>query len=152
MFASRSRARLNQIQAQLATPKRPNMSVQNYFKLKKTLADTLAAIGHPLHADEVITYIISGLGAEYEFLVSTLNVKANLTLDDLYSYLLGYEHLQAIYNPDLQIGSNSSTNFAGSSRQQGHGNAEAIKVVVKDAMEAAIDAGVVIRLKRIYNF
>jgi histone deacetylase 1/2 len=98
------------------------MSGQNYFKMKKTLADTLAAIGHPLHADEVITYIVSGLGAEYESLVSALNVKSDLTLNDVYSYLLGYEHRQAIYNADPQIGSNSSSNFTGSGRQQGRGH------------------------------
>uniref|UniRef100_A0ACD5V3W7 Uncharacterized protein n=1 Tax=Avena sativa TaxID=4498 RepID=A0ACD5V3W7_AVESA len=122
MFASRSRARLNQIRAQLATPKRPDMSGQNYFKLKKTLGDTLAAIGHPLHADELIAYITSGLGADYESLVSSLNVKANLTLDNMYSYLVGFEHRQSIYNPpDLQIGSNSSANYVGSGRQQGRG-------------------------------
>jgi hypothetical protein len=122
MFASRSRARLNQIWAQLATPKQPGMSGQNYFKMKKTLADTLAVIGHPLHTDEVITYIISGLDTDYESLISALNVKSDLTLDDVHSYLLGYEHRQAIYNADPQIGSNSSANFAGSGRQQGHGH------------------------------
>jgi hypothetical protein len=62
MIVSRSRARLNQIRAQLAMPKRAGTIGTAYFKLKKTLADTLAAIGHPLHADEVIAYILSGLG------------------------------------------------------------------------------------------
>ena len=47
MFASRSRARLNQIRAQLAMPKKPGMTGTNYFKLKKTLADTLAAVAEP---------------------------------------------------------------------------------------------------------
>jgi hypothetical protein len=93
------------------------MTGQTYFKLKKTLADTLAAISHPLQADEVIAYIVSGLGADYESLVSALNVKADLTLDDMYSYVVGFEHRQAIYNPpDLQIGSNSSANYVGSGR------------------------------------
>jgi hypothetical protein len=68
------------------------MTRQNYFKLKKMLADTLAVMGHPLHADKVIAYIISGLSADYESFISALSVKADLTLDDLYSYLIGFEH------------------------------------------------------------
>ncbi|KAK1612101.1 hypothetical protein QYE76_035774 [Lolium multiflorum] len=72
------------------------MSGTSYFKLKKTLADTLASIGHPLHADEVVAYILSGLGSEYESLVAALNVKPDLTLDDVYAYMLGYENRQEI--------------------------------------------------------
>lgn len=114
MFASRSRARLNQIQPQLAMPKKAGMSGTNYFKLKRTLADTLAGIGEPLRADEVVAYIISGLGQEYESLVAALNVKTDLTLD-------GVEHRQEVYNADLQIGSNSSANFVGSGHPQNRG-------------------------------
>jgi hypothetical protein len=83
----------------------------SYFKLKKTLADTLAAIGQPLHADEVIAYILSGLGSEYESLVASLKVKADLTLDDVFSYMVGFEHRQEVNKSDLQIGSSSSANF-----------------------------------------
>jgi hypothetical protein len=118
MFTSRSWAHLNQIRVQLAMPKRAGTTGTAYFKLKKTLADTLAAIGHPLHADEVVAYILSGLCSEYESLITVLNVKADLTLDDVYSYMLGYEHRQEIYNAEPQIGSNSSANFAESGRPQ----------------------------------
>ncbi|KAK1693377.1 hypothetical protein QYE76_010074 [Lolium multiflorum] len=122
MFASRSRARLNQIRAQLAMPKRAGMTGTAYFKLKKTLADTLASIGHPLQADEVVAYILSGLGSEYESLVAALNVKADLTLDDVYAYMMGYEHRQEVYQAEPQIGSSSSANFAGSGRPQNQQN------------------------------
>uniref|UniRef100_A0A8R7V9V0 Retrotransposon Copia-like N-terminal domain-containing protein n=1 Tax=Triticum urartu TaxID=4572 RepID=A0A8R7V9V0_TRIUA len=48
MFASRSRACLVQIRAQLAAPKRRDMTGTDYFKMNKTLADTHASIGQAL--------------------------------------------------------------------------------------------------------
>jgi hypothetical protein len=62
MFASHSRARLNQNWAQLAMPKKAGVTNMNYFKQKKTLADTLTGIGEPLHANEIVPYITSGIG------------------------------------------------------------------------------------------
>jgi hypothetical protein len=58
----------------------------------KTLADTLYAIGQPLHEEEIISYIPAGLGPNYDPLVTSLSVKDDITLDKVYSHLLAYEH------------------------------------------------------------
>jgi hypothetical protein len=50
-------------------PKCSGVSSTAYFKAKKTLADALAAIGHSLHTNEVVAYILSGLGSEYDYLI-----------------------------------------------------------------------------------
>jgi hypothetical protein len=47
MFASRSRARIIQIRAQLTAAKKKGTTAADYFRNMKHLADTLAAIGQP---------------------------------------------------------------------------------------------------------
>jgi hypothetical protein len=49
MFASQARARVMQIYFQLATVKKGNNSITEYFQTIKTLNDTLAAAGQPLN-------------------------------------------------------------------------------------------------------
>ena len=82
MFASRARA--IQTRAQLAVSKKKGTPAADYFRQMKTLADTLAAIGHPLCEDEIIAYILAGLDPDYDSLVTTLSVSHDITLDDVY--------------------------------------------------------------------
>ncbi|KAK1683876.1 hypothetical protein QYE76_044724 [Lolium multiflorum] len=120
MFASRTRARAIQTRAQLAVAKKKGTPAADYFRHMKTLADTLAAIGQPLREDEVIAYILAGLGPDYDSLVTTLTVRSeNLTLDEVYSYLLAYEHRHDLHDSDYNLGGGASANF---SRRGGHGN------------------------------
>nr|XP_051211370.1 cold shock protein 2-like [Lolium perenne] len=55
----------------------------------KTLADTLDAIGQPLHEEEIISYILAGLGPNYDPLVTSLSVKDDITLDKDSEYGIG---------------------------------------------------------------
>jgi hypothetical protein len=55
MFASRSRAWIIQIHSQLTSAKKKGIPAADYFRNKKTLVDTLAAIGQPLSKEEVIS-------------------------------------------------------------------------------------------------
>ena len=48
MFISQSRARVMQIQYQLATSKKGNSNVTDYFQRMHSLGDTLATIGQAL--------------------------------------------------------------------------------------------------------
>jgi hypothetical protein len=92
LFSSRSRARVIQIRSQLTSAKKKGVPAADYFCNMKMLADTLAAIGQPLKEEEVISYILVGLGPNYDSLVTSLGVKDDLTLDEIYSHLLAYEH------------------------------------------------------------
>jgi hypothetical protein len=68
MYASRSCARVIQICSQLTSAKKKGLHVANYLYNMKKLADMLAAIGRPLHDKEVISYVLAGLGPNYNVL------------------------------------------------------------------------------------
>jgi hypothetical protein len=120
MFASKSRARVIQIRAHLTAAKKKGTSAADYFRQMKTLADTLAAIGQPLRLDETIAYILSGLGPDYDALVTSLTTRNDeLTLDEVYAHLLSFEHRHDLHDAEttLSTGGQHSANYSG--RQQG---------------------------------
>ena len=76
----------------LATLKKNNLFVTDYFQKAKQYADLLASIGQPLSDNDIITYIFAGLPTEYDSLVTSLNTRLeSFSLDDLYGHLLTYE-------------------------------------------------------------
>ncbi|KAK1601132.1 hypothetical protein QYE76_007893 [Lolium multiflorum] len=119
MFSSRSRVRVIQIRTQLTAAKKKGTPAVDYFRQMKHLADTLAAIGQPLHEEETISYILAGLGPDYDALVTSLTTRNDdITLDEIYSHLLAFEQHHEQHDADLVIGTGgTSANFSG--RQQG---------------------------------
>jgi hypothetical protein len=116
MFASKSRARVIQIHAHLTAAKKKGTPAADYFRQMKTLADTLATIGQPLRPDETIAYILSGLGPDYDALVTSLTTRNDeLTLDEVYAYLLSFEHRHDLHDVDttLSTGGQHSANYSG---------------------------------------
>ena len=92
MFSSKSRARIMQTQYNLATLKKGNLSISDYFQKAKGFADLLSSIGQPLGLTETTSYILVGLLSEYESLVTTLNTRLeDCSLDELYDHLLTHE-------------------------------------------------------------
>ena len=92
MFSSQSRARIMQTRYHLATLKKNNLSVTDYFQKAKQYADLLASIGQPLSDSDIITYIFAGLPTEYDSLVTSLNTRLeSFSLNDLYGHLLTHE-------------------------------------------------------------
>ena len=88
-FSSISRAKAVQLRTQLATSKKGSLSAKDYFMSIKRMADELALAGQPLKTDETLTYILAGLGQEYDSLVSTITSRPEaVTLEELYSLLL----------------------------------------------------------------
>lgn len=72
MFASHLSAHVMQIRIQLENMKKNDSSAAEYFSKVKNLADTMASIGHALHGEEVVSYLLAGLGEEYNPLVMSL--------------------------------------------------------------------------------
>jgi hypothetical protein len=66
MFTSQSRARQMQLHHQISTLKKGDSSIADYFHKFTTLADTLAAIEHPLSDYQLVSFFMSGLGSEYD--------------------------------------------------------------------------------------
>jgi hypothetical protein len=98
------------------------MSAADYFRQMKTLADTLAAIGQPLSEDDIIAYILAGLGPDYDSLVTTLTVRSdNLTLDEVYAHLLAYEHRNDLHESEYGLGASANFTRRGGGHSSGGG-------------------------------
>jgi len=88
-FSSISRAKAVQIRTQLANIRKGSLSANDYFLSIKHLVDELALAGQPLTADHIITYMLAGLGQEYDSLASIITSRSDsVTLEELYSLLL----------------------------------------------------------------
>jgi hypothetical protein len=104
MFASHTRARTTNVRLALATTKKDNMTVAQYYGKMKGLADEMAAVGKPLDNEELVMYICNGLDTEYNSLVSALVTRLeSIAPSELYSQLLSFET-----RLELQLGSGSS--------------------------------------------
>uniref|UniRef100_A0A2N9IS14 Retrotransposon Copia-like N-terminal domain-containing protein n=1 Tax=Fagus sylvatica TaxID=28930 RepID=A0A2N9IS14_FAGSY len=124
MFTSHSRARIMQIHYQLATLRKGDSPIADYFHRFTNLADTLAAVDHPLNDIELISFLLAGLGSDYDSFVTSVNTRVEpLSLEDLYGHLLAHE-LRLVQNQpsvDLSI---ATANYAhkGSSHRGGRGS------------------------------
>jgi hypothetical protein len=117
MFASHTRARTINVRLALATTKKDNMTVAQYYGKMKGLVDEMAAAGKPLDNEELVMYICNGLDTEYNSLVSALVTRLEpIAPSELYSQLLSFET-----RLELQLGSGSSpsANSAGRSDRGG---------------------------------
>jgi hypothetical protein len=77
MFASQARARVMQIYFQLATVNKGNNSITKYFQTIKNLSDTLAAAGQPLNDFESVSFLLKGLGSEYDPFVTLVTTRVD---------------------------------------------------------------------------
>jgi len=92
MFASHARSHVMQIYFQLAMVKKGNNSITEYFQTIKTLCDTLTAAGQPLNDFESVSFLLKGLGSEFDpFVTSTTTRVDPLSFDELYGHLLAHE-------------------------------------------------------------
>ena len=119
MLSSTTRARTVQIRVELATTKKRDLSAAAYFRKIKGLASELAAAGSALRDDEVIAYLLAGLGPEYDPFVTSMTTKSEpLTLDDVFAHLMAFEARQLQHQAELQLPHGSSANYAGRGGQQ----------------------------------
>jgi hypothetical protein len=92
MYTSQSRARTLQMRTHLATLRKGNASISEYFQRVKSLCDTLAAAGQPLSDDESISYILAGLGSDFDPFVTSVTTRLDpMTIEELYNHLLTHE-------------------------------------------------------------
>ncbi|KAA8531224.1 hypothetical protein F0562_005862 [Nyssa sinensis] len=91
-FSSPSRARTVQICTQLATATKGSKSATEYFLFIKKLTDELAVAGQPMSCEDVLTYVLAGLGHEYDSFVTSISARtAQITMEEVYSLLLTIE-------------------------------------------------------------
>nr|QHU79741.1 hypothetical protein [Oryza coarctata] len=117
MFASQTRTRALNLCIFLANTKKGNSSATDYFTKMKGFSDEMAAAGRSITDDELVEYILTGLPAEYESLVTSLVTRVeSVTIDELYSQLLNFETRMDL----VQGGDQNLANMAG--RGEGCGN------------------------------
>jgi hypothetical protein len=92
LFQSHSKARTQQVRFKLITLKKGNDSIADYFQKFQILADTLAAIDKPLDDVEMGSFILRGLGSNYDPFVTLINTRVDpLSVEELYGHLLAHE-------------------------------------------------------------
>ncbi|KAA8542806.1 hypothetical protein F0562_023958 [Nyssa sinensis] len=108
-FSSISHAKAIQIHTQLANARKCALFVNAYFLSIKRMANELALAGQLLKANDIITYVLAGLGQEYDSLASTITSRSDLvTLEELYSLLLICTYVQFVAPSPLHMASISS--------------------------------------------
>jgi hypothetical protein len=99
------------IHYQLATLKKGDSSIADYFHKFTHLTDTLAAVNQPLPPHEALSFLLAGLGSEYDSLVTSVKTQLHpMSLEDLYGHMLGHELRLAQNQPTVDL-SNVSANF-----------------------------------------
>ncbi|KAK1612057.1 hypothetical protein QYE76_035730 [Lolium multiflorum] len=63
MFGAHSRANVRNIRRQLQSLRKEDRSAADYMHMMKSLADSMAAAGSPISDDDLVDYIITGLGS-----------------------------------------------------------------------------------------
>lgn len=99
MYSTHTRARSISTRFALSNTKNGNLTVPEYFAKMKALGDEMAtAGGRPLDDEEMIQYIITGLGEGYSEVVSAVCARVEpISVGELYSQVLNFEARQALY-------------------------------------------------------
>uniref|UniRef100_A0A2N9I3B6 Uncharacterized protein n=1 Tax=Fagus sylvatica TaxID=28930 RepID=A0A2N9I3B6_FAGSY len=114
MFTAHSRARVMNIHYQLSTLKKRDYSIADYFHKFTGLIATLVAIDKPLTEEEQISFLLAGLGSEFESFVTMVQMRTDLlSIEALYGHLLSHELRMAQAQPKVDL-SLAGAHFASS--------------------------------------
>ena len=92
MFSSQNKARLMQMHLQLSNLKKKDFTATEYFNKMKGFADAMVSIGKPLGDDEILGYMLAGLGSEFERIVASITaLEEPISLGSLYAFLANAE-------------------------------------------------------------
>ena len=72
LFSTKSKTRALQLRLSLQTLKKGNGSIEDYVLKMKSLTTSLIAAGLQISDDELILYILRGLGLEFESVIVNL--------------------------------------------------------------------------------
>ncbi|XP_019252782.1 PREDICTED: uncharacterized protein LOC109231585 [Nicotiana attenuata] len=87
-----SKPLIRELKMQLHTLRRDNASIKSYIQKAKGIADRLAALQHPISNDDLVEFVLAGLGPVYRpFTRSVEPHQEDITFDALYGLLLNEE-------------------------------------------------------------
>uniref|UniRef100_A0A803PX14 Retrotransposon Copia-like N-terminal domain-containing protein n=1 Tax=Cannabis sativa TaxID=3483 RepID=A0A803PX14_CANSA len=93
LFSNTSRARVLQLRGLLQTTKKGSTPIDEYILKMRCLGDALMAAGHSISDDELILYILGGLGNEYDSAIVNLTSKETVTFQEV-QFLLQTQELR----------------------------------------------------------
>jgi hypothetical protein len=100
MYSSPSRVRVIHLHGKLSSTGKGEDLCAVYVAVMKSYADGMAAAGKQLDDDDIVSYILSGLDAEYNPMVESICTKTEpTTLSDLYAQMLSIEARLDAQNP-----------------------------------------------------
>jgi hypothetical protein len=81
--AAKSKTRIQQLRSALNDTRKSDLSADKYFAKMKSIASELAAAGKPLDDDELVYYVLHGLGSQYNSLRVAVRANPNTNLTEL---------------------------------------------------------------------
>ncbi|XP_019237368.1 PREDICTED: uncharacterized protein LOC109217567 [Nicotiana attenuata] len=91
-YASGSKPQIRELKTQLHTLQRDNSSIESYVQKAKEIVDKLAALQHPVPNDDLVEFVLAGLGPAYRpFTRSLESRQEDISFDALYGLLLNEE-------------------------------------------------------------
>jgi hypothetical protein len=92
LFASQSRSRVLHLHNLLVATRKGDLSIAAYFSSMRGFADEMMAAEKPLDDDDIVSYILNGLDADYNSLIEHANGMADPTSPEtLYLHFLNTE-------------------------------------------------------------
>jgi hypothetical protein len=92
MFASQSEAKITNLCVALAITKKLNSTTSVFLTKMQQIVDELAAAGCPVTTREHVSFILAGLGSEYNAIVAALGLATTpISLSTLYAQLQAYD-------------------------------------------------------------
>ena len=92
MFASQCVSKVTNLRVAIATTKKLSMTTTAFFAKMQSLADALAAAGRPIDDDELVSFILAGLGPDYSNLVGAIGLMTNpISVTELYAQVLAQD-------------------------------------------------------------
>ncbi|KAI4373768.1 hypothetical protein MLD38_011851 [Melastoma candidum] len=91
-YESPSTTRVINLRNQMQQLKKEGRTMQVYLNMLKSLANQLAAVGEPVSQRDYIWYMLEGLPAEFDAVVTAIYSRPDqITLDEVQNLLLGFE-------------------------------------------------------------
>ena len=101
MYGAQSRANIRHLRRQLQTTRKEDLTAGQYMQKMKAIADMMATAGAPVANDELVDYIITGLGKDFNAIAGNLTMgNRSVPYSEFYSGILSFESMQAQQTQD----------------------------------------------------
>jgi hypothetical protein len=110
-------------QIALATAKKNQLSLSDYYAKMSHYADELAASGAPLHDDELVVYLLAGLDEDFNSVFTAVVARVDpMNPSELYAQLLSFEQHIKLQVRTSGGSSSTMTMSCGRGSYGGHGS------------------------------